>query len=188
MCVEILSNISPKLEDFLGGARETTALSLDSIYYNQNTEADSETQHSLNLFKQQEQEQQHMFLQSQRFYSGMFQFPAESVINGCFGGMNCQDLQPLSLSMSPGSQSSCVTAPTHISQPEPAPMEAKKRGLPGQKKPVHRKSIDTFGQRTSQYRGVTRLFQSFQHVLFVCFSIIFIFLVFLFFCLLVIFC
>jgi AP2-like factor (ANT lineage) len=37
-------------------------------------------------------------------------------------------------------------------------MDAKKRGAAklGQKQPVHRKSIDTFGQRTSQYRGVTR--------------------------------
>ena len=38
-------------------------------------------------------------------------------------------------------------------------METKKRGFEkqDQKQIVHRKSIDTFGQRTSQYRGVTRL-------------------------------
>ncbi|GMP28884.1 hypothetical protein CsSME_00004240 [Camellia sinensis var. sinensis] len=37
-------------------------------------------------------------------------------------------------------------------------MEGKKRGSEklDQKQVVHRKSIDTFGQRTSQYRGVTR--------------------------------
>ncbi|CAL5389911.1 unnamed protein product [Camellia sinensis] len=37
-------------------------------------------------------------------------------------------------------------------------MEGKKRGFEklDQKQVVHRKSIDTFGQRTSQYRGVTR--------------------------------
>lgn len=174
-----MPNLSPKLEDFLGGAthgREATALSLDSIYYNQNAEADSDRQHSLNLFKQQEQ--QHILFQSQRYYSGMYQFSAEDAnkeahfasycsdirlameqrINGCYGGMNCQDLQPLSLSMSPGSQSSCVTNPSQISQSVPATIETKKRGLPGHKQPVHRKSIDTFGQRTSQYRGVTRLF------------------------------
>uniref|UniRef100_A0A9I9DDG4 AP2/ERF domain-containing protein n=1 Tax=Cucumis melo TaxID=3656 RepID=A0A9I9DDG4_CUCME len=176
---EILPNISPKLEDFLGGAthgKETTALSLDSIYYNQNAEVGSERQHSLNLFKQQEQ-QQHILFHSERYYSGMFQYPAEDPnkeshiasycseirqdmeqrINGCcFGGMNCQDLKPLSLSMSPGSQSSCVTTPSQISQPGPSTMEIKKRALASQKQPVHRKSIDTFGQRTSQYRGVTR--------------------------------
>ncbi|XP_038897363.1 AP2-like ethylene-responsive transcription factor ANT isoform X2 [Benincasa hispida] len=171
-------DISPKLEDFLGGVthgKEATALSLDSIYYNQNAETDSERQHSLNLFKQQEQ--QHILFHSQLYYSGTFHYPAEDPnkkshiacscseirqdmeqrINGCcFVGMNSQDLQPLRLSMSPGSQSSCVTAPSQISQPGPATMETKKRGLASQKQPVYRKSIDTFGQRTSQYRGVTR--------------------------------
>lgn len=175
-CVEMMPNLPPKLEDFLGGAtqgREATALSLDSIYYNQNAEAESEREHSLNLFKQQ-----HVYLQSQRYYSEMFHFPAEETskeshiagycseirqameqqIDGSFGGTTCQDLQPLSLSMSPGSQSSCVTAPSQISHSGPATLETKKRGPAGQKQPVHRKSIDTFGQRTSQYRGVTRLF------------------------------
>ncbi|KAK9097123.1 hypothetical protein Sjap_022620 [Stephania japonica] len=79
------------------------------------------------------------------------------------GGMNYGDLQSLSLSMSPGSQTSCVTAPHQISPSSGecvvVGMETKKRGcgkVGGQKQPVHRKSIDTFGQRTSQYRGVTR--------------------------------
>lgn len=77
------------------------------------------------------------------------------------GSVGCGDLQSLSLSMSPGSQSSCVTAPRHISPTEADCMainETKKRscGNVAPKQPVHRKSIDTFGQRTSQYRGVTR--------------------------------
>ncbi|KAK0576522.1 hypothetical protein LWI29_018979 [Acer saccharum] len=77
------------------------------------------------------------------------------------GSMGCGDLQSLSLSMSPGSQSSCVTAPRQISPAGAADcvaLETKKRGhgKVGTKQPVHRKSIDTFGQRTSQYRGVTR--------------------------------
>jgi AP2-like factor (ANT lineage) len=63
--------------------------------------------------------------------------------------------------MSPGSQSSCVTVPTQISSSgnDSIVVEAKKRGhgKVGKKQPVHRKSIDTFGQRTSQFRGVTRL-------------------------------
>uniref|UniRef100_A0A2P2NIG7 Uncharacterized protein n=1 Tax=Rhizophora mucronata TaxID=61149 RepID=A0A2P2NIG7_RHIMU len=62
--------------------------------------------------------------------------------------------------MSPGSQSSCVTGSQHISPTlaDCAAMENKKRGAEkaDQKQIVHRKSIDTFGQRTSQYRGVTR--------------------------------
>lgn len=165
----MLPNISPKLEDFLGSAnhgREATALSLDSIYYNQNDGADavSERQHCLNLFKQQEQ---HILF-------GMFQFPAEDAnkeshiashsyeirhaLEQRIDRMSSQDVEPLSLSMSPGSQSSCVTAPTQNCHPGLATMETKKRGLLGRKKPVHRKSIDTFGQRTSQYRGVSRLF------------------------------
>ncbi|KAL4283708.1 hypothetical protein GQ457_16G015670 [Hibiscus cannabinus] len=76
------------------------------------------------------------------------------------GSIGCGDLQSLSLSMSPGSQSSCVTAQRQISptSTECVGTETKKRGPAkvGQKQPVHRKSIDTFGQRTSQYRGVTR--------------------------------
>ncbi|XP_077233899.1 AP2-like ethylene-responsive transcription factor ANT [Tasmannia lanceolata] len=80
--------------------------------------------------------------------------------SGSVGPMGFGDLQSLSLSMSPGSQSSCVTAPQQISPAETdcVALETKKRaaGKVGNKQPVHRKSIDTFGQRTSQYRGVTR--------------------------------
>ncbi|PKI35409.1 hypothetical protein CRG98_044202, partial [Punica granatum] len=83
------------------------------------------------------------------------------------------DLQSLSLSMSPSPQSSCITSLQHVTNSSSAVAEAecfgietKKRGhenakingnISGnQKQVVHRKSIDTFGQRTSQYRGVTR--------------------------------
>ncbi|XAR62001.1 hypothetical protein NMG60_11016570 [Bertholletia excelsa] len=81
---------------------------------------------------------------------------ADNAVGGGSGSAGAGDLQPLSLSMSPGSQSSCVTAPMQIS--ECATMDTKKRGNEkmAHKQPVHRKSIDTFGQRTSQYRGVTR--------------------------------
>ncbi|XXG63966.1 hypothetical protein AAC387_Pa05g2039 [Persea americana] len=72
-----------------------------------------------------------------------------------------EELRSLSLSMSPGSQSSCITASQQISPAgtvECAAMDTKRRGseVVAHKQPVHRKSIDTFGQRTSQYRGVTR--------------------------------
>ncbi|XP_020236262.1 uncharacterized protein LOC109815858 [Cajanus cajan] len=81
--------------------------------------------------------------------------------NGGVGTVECGELQSLSLSMSPGSQSSCITVPTQISSSntESVTVEAKKRGSGklGHKQPVHRKSIDTFGQRTSQYRGVTSM-------------------------------
>ncbi|XWS45107.1 hypothetical protein CRYUN_Cryun15aG0108200 [Craigia yunnanensis] len=82
------------------------------------------------------------------------------VESGSIGAMAYGDLQSLSLSMSPGSQSSCVTGSQQISPSatDYAAMETKKRGPEkvDQKQIVHRKSIDTFGQRTSQYRGVTR--------------------------------
>lgn len=224
---------SPKLEDFLGGAsmgshqygsheREAMALSLDSIYYNnQNAEPEANRdEHSLDLVQQPyRQQEQQIHVQSHPYYSGIpchgiYQTPLEeeskeettphisncdpqisqmpegglpalknwvsrqysahhsleqqmngnmvddSGASGSVGAMNCGDLQSLSLSMSPGSQSSCVTAPRQISPTgtECVAVETKKRGpgMVGQKQPVHRKSIDTFGQRTSQYRGVTR--------------------------------
>lgn len=88
----------------------------------------------------------------------------EQKMIGCMGdngAMTYGDLQSLSLSMSPGSQSSCVTASHRISPTatDYIDMDTKKRGPEkvDQKQIVHRKSLDTFGQRTSQYRGVTRL-------------------------------
>ena len=58
-----------------------------------------------------------------------------------------------------GSQSSSITMQVGAVTEYIAMDGSKKRGGAGalQKQPtVHRKSIDTFGQRTSQYRGVTR--------------------------------
>ncbi|XP_027347330.1 AP2-like ethylene-responsive transcription factor ANT [Abrus precatorius] len=80
--------------------------------------------------------------------------------SGSIGSMAYGDLQSLSLSMSPSSQSSCVTSSQRASPAviDSVAMDTKKRGPEkvDQKQIVHRKSIDTFGQRTSQYRGVTR--------------------------------
>ena len=67
---------------------------------------------------------------------------------------NC-NFQSLSLTMSPGSQHGAVAA---VSSPLQV-AENRKRPVGGKalvREPVPRKSIDTFGQRTSQYRGVTR--------------------------------
>ncbi|KAL9157092.1 hypothetical protein ABFS82_09G122600 [Erythranthe guttata] len=66
------------------------------------------------------------------------------------------DFQGLSLTVSPSSQTDIVVgaAPPHVAA------DGKKRVAPkfssGVKEAVPRKSIDTFGQRTSQFRGVTR--------------------------------
>ena len=62
--------------------------------------------------------------------------------------------QGLALTMSPGAQNSGAITPLQVVA------ENRKRSGNGKsvvaKEPVPRKSIDTFGQRTSQYRGVTR--------------------------------
>ncbi|KAF6136904.1 hypothetical protein GIB67_018943 [Kingdonia uniflora] len=221
----IVSSSSPKLEDFLSGAsatmgthhqygsndREAMALSLNSMYYHQNSESEVNRQASMSFLQQpfRQQHQQQIHIQHHPYFSGLtghslYQAPLEqtketqlaemeqdetpSLRNwvdrnystnhamdhkmvgflydeggggfGSVGAMGYGDLQSLSLSMSPGSQSSCITAPQQISSTgtESVIMETKKRGTGkvGQKQPVHRKSIDTFGQRTSQYRGVTR--------------------------------
>lgn len=100
-------------------------------------------------------------LEQQKMMSCMDGIGAES---GAITAMGYGDFHSLSLSMSPGSQSSCVNPTQQHHQIPPTvadcmTMETKKRGLEkvDQKQIVHRKSLDTFGQRTSQYRGVTRL-------------------------------
>ncbi|XP_061338947.1 AP2-like ethylene-responsive transcription factor ANT [Gastrolobium bilobum] len=82
--------------------------------------------------------------------------------SGSIGSMIYGDLHSLSLSMSPDSQSNCVTCSqqTATTLIDSVVIDRKKRGPEmvdqNKKQIVHRKSIDTFGQRTSQYRGVTR--------------------------------
>ncbi|KAI4315101.1 hypothetical protein L6164_027947 [Bauhinia variegata] len=78
--------------------------------------------------------------------------------SGSISTIGYGDLQSLSLSMSPSSQSSCVTSSQRTSPTVVDSLGDKKRGSESlnPKQIVHRKSIDTFGQRTSQYRGVTR--------------------------------
>ncbi|KAK6130760.1 hypothetical protein DH2020_035500 [Rehmannia glutinosa] len=137
---------SPKLEDFLGGAtmstthqRDDAIVGLDSAFYNQVQFYDHQTQFVGGFPYIQELE--HQFANNSNM--------VENEMEGH------DELKSLSLSMSPGSQSSCVTK---ITSEINVAMKNKKRGSEkiGQKQTVHRKCIDTFGQRTSQYRGVTR--------------------------------
>ncbi|KAJ6675972.1 AP2-LIKE ETHYLENE-RESPONSIVE TRANSCRIPTION FACTOR [Salix viminalis] len=171
----MVTTSTPKLEDFFGGAtmgthhyesndRAAMALSLDSSPSMNNEmlvgeEAKQMAQASdcgLRLPNMGNEGITGMKNWVSRNYQGnraMEQKMLRSMVeNGGESGPNISamtygDLQCLSLSMSPGSQSSCVTV-----------METKKRGPEkvDQKQIVHRKSIDTFGQRTSQFRGVTR--------------------------------
>ncbi|KAK4787577.1 hypothetical protein SAY86_011410 [Trapa natans] len=161
----------PKLEDFLtiggthnaqhqhsygGDEREAMPLSLDNLYYPQMGDLGGDVGLCLRNWVAVAgggREDYEQSIDNNNVVSA-------SAVMGCGRG---ELQQSLSLSMSPGSQSSCVTtAPItqHISAPKEivAVDTGKKRGLDrgGQKPTVHRKSIDTFGQRTSQYRGVTR--------------------------------
>ncbi|XP_065873342.1 AP2-like ethylene-responsive transcription factor ANT [Euphorbia lathyris] len=180
---------TPKLEDFFGGATMgyETNLSLDSIYYHHQT-PDHQTcnfqqnprqyypYYNTNFNRSYEETQVSSCINLQlptigednemrNWVSRNYQTTHAMADNngaesGAISAMGYGDLQSLSLSMSPGSQSSCVTASQQISPTvtDCVVMETKKRGSDKmeQKQIVHRKSIDTFGQRTSQYRGVTR--------------------------------
>ncbi|XP_051123860.1 AP2-like ethylene-responsive transcription factor ANT [Andrographis paniculata] len=154
------NSTSPKLENFLGGgatmaahhyrdaAADAMALSLETSFYNHQYYSGG-----------------HGFFQTAT-EEGQTQTQTQIPwIDGGGGGMGFGDVQCLRLSMSPGSQSSCVTVPSNSNNAANAAvvMETRKRMLSDSAKQtttttttVHRKSIDTFGQRTSQYRGVTR--------------------------------
>ena len=88
--------------------------------------------------------------------------------SGSIGSITYGDLHSSNLSVSPTSGSSSVTSSPALTNT--VATDTKKRGLQmvdqNQKQIGHRKSIDTFGQRTSQYRGVTRfvLFCSFLNL------------------------
>ncbi|KAG8643247.1 AP2-like ethylene-responsive transcription factor AIL1 [Manihot esculenta] len=64
---------------------------------------------------------------------------------------NC-NFQPLSLTMSPSSQNELAA----VSPVQAVDNRKRPIGKSVAREPIPRKSIDTFGQRTSQYRGVTR--------------------------------
>lgn len=181
---------SPKMEDFFGthqnntSHKETMDLSLDSLFYNTTHEPNTTT--NFQEFFSFPQTRNHHEEETRNYENGPGLTHGGSFNVGVYGEFQ----QSLSLSMSPGSQSSCITGSYHqqnqnqnhqsqnqnhhqISEAlvetsvgfETTTMAAakKKRGqeevvVVGQKQIVHRKSIDTFGQRTSQYRGVTRFF------------------------------
>ncbi|KAK8321367.1 hypothetical protein V6Z12_A12G094700 [Gossypium hirsutum] len=143
---------TPKLEDFFGGAtmgthhyessdRETMALSLDSMYYNQNPNQEHNNQNCLDHLQQssrQTHHQQQLQVQQYQYYSG---YRNQEILLG-------EEAKETHVT-------DCnLQAPTMADDA----LETKKRGPEkvDQKQIAHRKSIDTFGQRTSQYRGVTR--------------------------------
>ncbi|KAL9691684.1 hypothetical protein QQ045_012110 [Rhodiola kirilowii] len=199
---------APKLEDFFGAGtlgthhseaneRQAMALSLDSMYYQQTSDQEANTNlHFIHNLQDSIRPQQIEIQQFPLYYYNyrthdsyittaqdekLKETPVQtsniqpsSMDNDYYGLRNCSvnamgdksshmgygDLQALTLSMNSGSDSSFATDFQKVPYPvmEPLGLDSKKRGVEkvNQKQIVHRKSIDTFGQRTSQYRGVTR--------------------------------
>ncbi|PWA89899.1 aintegumenta [Artemisia annua] len=163
-----MMSTTPKLENFFGGVTMgTPELDTNAMYYHQNYQIQPQ-HHYQDYSSLYSSVQQHEAKIAEHATSSLY-LPSigEGWISNNYHTSDTNGLQSLNLSMSPGcsQSSSCVT----ISQQQvshaaanvtaQAVMETKKRGsekVDQQKKIVHRKSLDTFGQRTSQYRGVTR--------------------------------
>ncbi|XLR07221.1 hypothetical protein S83_035159 [Arachis hypogaea] len=175
------SSSTPKLENLLGGGdlmetphhyecsvAEAMPLSLDTIFHRNNHQPHLSYYHGLLEGSNKQSTQASDTNDNNLKNWGVIEvnngggelLGASSIGTMSYGG----DLQSLSLSMSPSSQSSCVTSSQQrvsvngIDSIVGSMDATKKRGSEKvqQKHIVHRKSIDTFGQRTSQYRGVTR--------------------------------
>jgi AP2-like factor (ANT lineage) len=175
----------PKLEDFLGGGNGNGGGQETATYYSHQQCQEEASRdyhqyqhHQLVPYNFQPLTEVEM-LQEDAAMAAAKNFLLTSY-GACYSN---GEMHPLSLSMmSPGSQSSsCVSAAPQQQQQlhqmaaaaaaasaaaaqgrsndggEQAVGKKRGTGKGGQKQPVHRKSIDTFGQRTSQYRGVTRL-------------------------------
>ncbi|KAM0879285.1 hypothetical protein ACQ4PT_034332 [Festuca glaucescens] len=180
----MMPSSSPKLEDFLGGGNgggHDTATYYSHQQQGQQEEAMSRSyQHHQQLAPYNFQHLTEAEAMYQEATAPMDEAMAAAknllVTNNGASCYSNAGMQPLSLSMSPGSQSSSCVSAAPQQQHQMAVVAAaaasqggsngggelqcvgKKRGTGkgGQKQPVHRKSIGTFGQRTSQYRGVTR--------------------------------
>lgn len=189
----MMPSSSPKLEDFLGGGNGGGHDAV-TYYSHQQQQQGQQDQEASRVYQHHQQQQQlapydfQHLTEAEAIYQEATapmddaMAAAKNLLVTSYGSCysNAGMMQPLSLSMSPGSQSSsCVSAAPQQHQMAAAAAAAaaasmaasqggsnggeeqcvgKKRGTGkgGQKQPVHRKSIDTFGQRTSQYRGVTR--------------------------------
>ncbi|XP_065867853.1 AP2-like ethylene-responsive transcription factor AIL1 [Euphorbia lathyris] len=87
------------------------------------------------------------------FKSWLRQTPFSSDNKSSNEANNCSTFQPLSLTMSPTPHNGLVS----VSSLQVVDHTRKRSvGKSLTREPIPRKSIDTFGQRTSQYRGVTR--------------------------------
>ncbi|CAA7387707.1 unnamed protein product [Spirodela intermedia] len=131
---------SPKLEDFLGGGGAGSAM---EIHHYGNDDS-IRGHHSLELL--------HLPFRSEEHQQSYLQQPLQSIFQTPPMG------EPPAAFSQPSSVNPSLQIPPSATIDGDSMNEVKKMGSfkNAQKQPLHRKSIDTFGQRTSQYRGVTR--------------------------------
>ncbi|MFS8033125.1 putative transcription factor AP2-EREBP family [Helianthus anomalus] len=163
----MVSSTTPKLENFFGGVTMGTPDNNSTMYYNQTLDLD----HHESSLQPNHRDHPHQIQPHHYPDYSLYQTVQQDQVNDDITGMKnwisrnyhngVDDLHSLSLSMGFG----CEQA---ASQQQIMPVanvtdcvvvDSKKRScekLDQQKQIVHRKSLDTFGQRTSQYRGVTR--------------------------------
>ncbi|KAG2553616.1 AP2-like ethylene-responsive transcription factor CRL5 [Panicum virgatum] len=173
----------PKLEDFLGGGNGNGGGQETATYYSHQQQGQEEASrdyhqyqhHQLDPYNFQPLTGAEMLQEDAAPIDDVEAMAAaKNFLMTSYGACYSNgETHPLSLSMmSPGSQSSSCVSAAPQQQLQHHQMAAaqgcsngggeqgvgRKRGSGkgGQKQPVHRKSIDTFGQRTSRYRGVTR--------------------------------
>ncbi|KAF8401079.1 hypothetical protein HHK36_014382 [Tetracentron sinense] len=127
---------------------------IQAFHYNENPQTIIPNNQLQNLSPNHSNSMYHVPLDSATSMSGFKSWLRQTPFSGekSSAEANTCNVQSLSLTMSPGLQSGVAGV-----SPSPA-TENRKRpvGKPLPREPVPRKSIDTFGQRTSQYRGVTR--------------------------------
>ncbi|XP_030537956.1 AP2-like ethylene-responsive transcription factor CRL5 isoform X2 [Rhodamnia argentea] len=136
----MMPSSAPKLEDFLG------------VHYNGRQDGEAQLRYSELVYRASMEEET----------NGMSRLGNLVGVDDCAVSGSVSVNGKESGGFCPQIQSGCValTAPRQFSpaiNTESLAIETRKRALEADKKlPVPRKSIDTFGQRTSQYRGVTR--------------------------------
>ncbi|KAG7036412.1 AP2-like ethylene-responsive transcription factor AIL1 [Cucurbita argyrosperma subsp. argyrosperma] len=136
---------SPKLEDFLGNCYSNSPPN-DQTHNNNTNFIQANTNNNYHY-----QTDHHSLISNNgnAIYKSWLGPTTSSPQNEC-------GFRSLSLGMSPNSHNDIVSLPS----PPHMAVDSRKRpmpvGKPPVKEPVPRKSIDTFGQRTSQFRGVTR--------------------------------
>ncbi|XP_022777228.1 AP2-like ethylene-responsive transcription factor AIL1 [Durio zibethinus] len=134
---------------------------IQTYHYNENPQTLMASDHSLqqcdpNPTHNQNNGMYHVPFESATSVSGFKSWLRQTPFSGGKGSgneasNNC-NFQTLSLTMSPTSQNGLAAiAPLEVADTRKRPV-----GKTLAREPVPRKSIDTFGQRTSQYRGVTR--------------------------------